>query len=229
VSASVVRAFDGCYEARRAAALAGVPLSTVYYWARTEVVVPSISRERPKLWSYADLMGLRIVYWLRHPKGADGDALPASPMGEVRRALQCIDEAGLELWSPGPDEPGPSPLRVDRQGRIYVTGLDGVVDAEGQGVLDPDALDLLGVFAVNGSRGPDLRAPRERLRIVPGKVAGEPHVAGTRVTTPALAALHARGYPLDGIAELYPDLAREAIAEALDLEDALAESLAAAA
>lgn len=229
VSAPVIRAFDGCYETRRAAALSGVPLSTIYYWARTGVVAPSISQERPKLWSYADLMGLRIVYWLRHPKGAEGDRLPASPMAEVRRALQRVDAAGLELWSPGPDVPGPSPLRVDRQGRIYVRGLDGVVDAEGQGVLDPDALDLLGVFAVDGCQGPDLRAPRDRLRIVPGKVAGEPHVAGTRVTTPALAALHTRGYPLEVIAELYPDLDREAIAEALDLEDELADSVAAAA
>jgi hypothetical protein len=58
---SAVLAFDGCYDARRAAALSGVPRSTVYDWARRDIVVPSISPEREKLWSYADLMALRIV------------------------------------------------------------------------------------------------------------------------------------------------------------------------
>lgn len=32
--------FEGCYEAPRAAALAGVPVSTVYDWARKRLVVP---------------------------------------------------------------------------------------------------------------------------------------------------------------------------------------------
>ncbi|MCL2464549.1 MAG: hypothetical protein FWF28_05725, partial [Micrococcales bacterium] len=58
-------AVSGCYEASRAAALSGVPKSTLYEWARRRVVVPSVSPEREKLWSYADLMALRIVSWLR--------------------------------------------------------------------------------------------------------------------------------------------------------------------
>ena len=54
-------ALAGCYDTRRAAALTGVPVSTVYYWARRQVVVPTVSPTRQKLWSYADLMALRIV------------------------------------------------------------------------------------------------------------------------------------------------------------------------
>lgn len=70
-------AFDGCYEASRAAALAGVPKTTVYWWARQRIVVPSISPVQEKLWSYADLMALRIVSWLRHPKfNEQGRSLP---------------------------------------------------------------------------------------------------------------------------------------------------------
>ena len=61
-------ALAGCYDARRAAALSRVPISTVYYWARRGVVIPTVSPNKQKLWSYADLMALRIVYWLRHPK-----------------------------------------------------------------------------------------------------------------------------------------------------------------
>lgn len=228
MSTTVIRAFDGCYDAKRAAALSGVPLSTVYYWAKTKVVEPSISVERPKLWSYADLMGSRIVSWLRHPKEGARLDLPPSPMGEVRKALRQIQEAGLDLWQPGQPHEAASPLRVDRQGRIYISDIDGLTETGGQGVLEHEALDLLGVFTIDGTRGPDLRRPRAHLRIVPGKVAGEPHVEGTRITTVTLAALRRRGYPLEVIAELYPSLEPACIAEALDLEDQLAGHLAAA-
>lgn len=51
----------GAYEVPRAAALAGVPLSTLYHWAREEVVTPSVSATREKLWSYRDLLTLRLV------------------------------------------------------------------------------------------------------------------------------------------------------------------------
>jgi MerR HTH family regulatory protein len=78
----------GAYTADRAAALSGVPKSTVHYWARREILVPSISPERVKLWSYPDLMGLRIIYWLRHEKtGEDGQDIPASTMPQVERVL----------------------------------------------------------------------------------------------------------------------------------------------
>jgi len=45
---------SGAYSAERAAALAGVPKSTIYYWARKGHLIPSVSR-RPFLWSYTDL------------------------------------------------------------------------------------------------------------------------------------------------------------------------------
>jgi hypothetical protein len=86
-------AANGCYEATRAAALSGVPKTTMYWWAAQGIVVPSVSPTREKLWSYSDLMALRIVSWLRHPKdGEDLGGLPASPMPRVRRALSLLDE-----------------------------------------------------------------------------------------------------------------------------------------
>src|SRR5262249_22340863 len=96
---STVRAAEaGCYEAQRAAALVGIPLSTLYYWAKTGVVVPSISPVREKLWSYADLMAVRIVSWLRHPKDSGEAVVPGTTMAEVRRALAFLAEAGIDLW-----------------------------------------------------------------------------------------------------------------------------------
>ena len=126
---SAVLAFDGCYEARRAAALSGVPQSTVYDWARKGVVVPSISAEREKLWSYADLMALRIVSWLRHPKGVDDDQRPAAAMQQVRLALQQLDERRLDLWD---GRTGDTPLVVDRSGAILIDDGESTVDLAGR-------------------------------------------------------------------------------------------------
>ncbi|MGH9127636.1 MAG: hypothetical protein ACRDY2_01405 [Acidimicrobiales bacterium] len=95
-----IQTYDGSYDAARAAALSGVPISTVYDWARKRVVAPSIASERPKLWSYADLMALRIVSWLRHPKDGPDDGFPASPMGAVRSALVRLGALGIDLWWP---------------------------------------------------------------------------------------------------------------------------------
>jgi len=214
---SAVLAFDGCYDARRTAALSGVPRSTVYDWARKGVVVPSISPEREKLWSYADLMALRIVSWLRHPKALDGDVRPASAMRHVREALVQLDEQGLDLWD---GRAGASPLFVDPTGRIVIDTPAATHDLSGQGVL-PGWLDLLGVFEGSDGAGPDLRRPREHLRIVPGKCAGEPHIDGSRLTTVTVAALAGRGYTLDDVARLYPDESRQSLEEAIDLERSL--------
>jgi DNA-binding transcriptional MerR regulator len=53
----------GAYTADRAAALSGVPRSTVHYWASHDILTPSVSSQRVKLWSFADLLALRVIYW----------------------------------------------------------------------------------------------------------------------------------------------------------------------
>ena len=113
-----------------------------------------------------------------------------------------------------------SPLFVDLTGAIVIVDSDATHDLSGQGVL-AEWLDLLGPFAGTDGSGPDLRRPRERLRIVPGKCAGEPHLEGSRLTTVTIAALAGRGYTLDDVARLYPDEARASLAEAIDLESSL--------
>ena len=56
------------YTADRAAALAGVPLSTLHYWSRSGIWVPSVSSVKVKRWSYSDLLALRLIDWLRRDK-----------------------------------------------------------------------------------------------------------------------------------------------------------------
>ena len=108
----------GAYSADRAAALSGVPRSTVHYWARKEILVPSVSAERIKLWSYSDLMALRTIAWLRATKkDPHGRDVPATTMKSVRKALADLDELDLELWDRG----NPT-VAVDRAGPRHPGG-----------------------------------------------------------------------------------------------------------
>jgi len=211
----------GAYPASRAAALSGVPLSTVHDWARKDVLVPSISPERVKLWSYADLMGLRIIQWLRRDKVVEDGRVPRTTMSAVKRALVQLAELDLALWT---EDVGPSVV-VDRSGNVLVrTEPHHEADAR-QRVLD-DELDVLSPFvSADGLRGPDLLIPRPRLRIVPGKLGGSPHVVHTRLESRALGALADSGLTSAKIYRLYPDVERPAIDEALDLEQQLARNL----
>ncbi len=209
--------YGGCYDAGRAAALSGVPKSTVYDWARKRVVVPSVSPTQEKLWSYADLMSLRVVSWLRHRKSsADAGMIPASPMSSVRLALDALAIEGMMTWS----REGGSPLVVEASGRVLIRVGSELRDPTTGDMALPDALHsfgLTGPFGFEGQRGPDLIEPRPHLRIVPGKVAGEPHVAGTRVTTLALASLLAEAYGVEQVARMY-DLPPSVVRESAELE-----------
>src|SRR6266536_6691359 len=81
----------GAYPAERAAALSGVPRSTVHYWAKNGILVPSVSPTKVKLWSYADLMGLRTIHWLRQRKiTTEGWDVPRTAMPAVRKALKML-------------------------------------------------------------------------------------------------------------------------------------------
>ncbi len=219
LSARIRAAFDGCYEAQRAAALSGVPVSTVYLWARQQLVEPSVSRRRVKLWSYADLMALRVVYWLRHPKQSQNRRIAASPMPRVREALAELENLGLDIWD---DRSGAaySPLHVDAAGKIWVHA-DGIpATSRQQGIAD--FLDLLGPFAVGQLKGPDLLRPRPSLRIIPGKLSGEPHLAGSRITTQAAAALYEHIPDVAQIADLYAGFEVGIFEEAIQFEHSLA-------
>ena len=59
--------------------------------------MPTASPNRQKLWSYADLMALRIVYRLRHPKSGRVGEVPASPSQAVARYSKVHNRSGLSL------------------------------------------------------------------------------------------------------------------------------------
>jgi uncharacterized protein (DUF433 family) len=213
----------GVYTADRAASLSGVPKSTIHYWAREGVLSPSVSSERVRLWSYADLMGLRVICWLRSHKTTEhGVDIPASSMRAVRAALASIRSNDLQIW-----DSGTSSLVVNQEGRVYIEGPAGLESAAGQ-LAHRDLLIPVAPFDLGGTIGPDLVKPRPMLRIVPGKLGGSPHVVDTRVETRALAALRDGGMSTLRIKALYPSLSEEQIGESLSLEEQLKKNLLAA-
>ena len=211
----------GAYTAERAAALSGVPKSTIHWWARHDVLVPSVSAKRVMLWSYADLMGLRVIYWLRQRKVTKlGVEVPRTSMPAVRRALKDLRALDLSIW-----DRGRPALLVDANGQVHVKAEAGVHNLDRQVVSD-DLLDLIAPFTTaEGTHGPDLATPRTELRIIPGKLSGSPHVAHTRLETRALAALARDGFDVARIQQLYPYVSTGQIDQALDLERQLDDNL----
>jgi uncharacterized protein (DUF433 family) len=212
----------GVYTAERASALSGVPISTLHYWDRNRILRPSLSVDRPKRWTYADLLGVRAIYWLRKKKGP---ASARTPMNQVRALMRSLEESGQRLGDPE--------LRVwvDTRGEVSFETPQGVhwrpTKAAPQGLF-PETIDLLAEFRTDeGLVGPDLRKPREHLRIIPGKLSGEPHVHGSRITSQAIAALFFDGYNREQIIALYPKLSAAEVDECWDLERQLSRRTAA--
>lgn len=215
----------GAYDAKRAAALSGVPLSTVYECARNGPVRPSVATSKLKLWSFGDLLLLRSVYWLRHAKVVDEHSVAASPMEQIRTALREAAAGDRKLWALAADGRPQLRLLVDASGRLYHVA-EPISAVGGQGLVGSrDELDLLGPFVVDEASGPDLVRPRERLRIVPGKCGGEPHLVGTRLETRTLFALAMRGLDVEEIHRMYPDDDPVAMAEAVEFEGDLSPRL----
>ncbi len=203
----------GVYDARRAAALAGVPRTTLHYWARKEIYIPSVSPDpRTRLWSWLDLLALRAIDWFRKQKG------PAEPTRvSIRRLREAIKE--LEKLNI-PRSRLHDFLAVSDSGLLCIElpGLTFRADP-GRQIL---AREVLNVTKPYGS-GPDLLVPRPQLRILPGKLHGEPHLLDTRISSATVFLLFKDGYQIERIQAMYPDATLEALRDAIDLEQSLAD------
>ncbi len=203
----------GVYAAPRAAALSGVPQRTLHYWARTGLYRPSISpHPRVRLWSWADLLSLRAIDWLRRVKG---DAQPQkTSMQRIRQALRELDKQGR------PRERLQELVLVSQGGELFFKDDRRVMRATpGLQAGWPEMLDL--VLVAPYRTGPDLLEPRSLLRIVPGKLHGEPHLMGTRITSATIYTLHNSGYGTEQISAMYPEASPHALQQAIDLEQSL--------
>ena len=210
---------SGAYSAERAAALAGVPKSTIYYWARKGHLIPSVSR-RPLLWSYMDLLALRTIYWLRQPKSAFDREVPATSMSKVKRALEQLRRLDLDLF-----EDGRPTVAVTSQGEVAVNVEAIALRLSDGQVLNPELVDIIGPFeGLEGAKGPDLLWPRPTVQILPRKISGAPHIAGTRLPTQSIYALRDRGFSVEQLAGIYPFASPDSLQDSIDLEQQLEQN-----
>lgn len=208
----------GAYAAERAAALSGVPKSTVYYWARKGHLIPTVSSvpRKPLLWSYTDLLALRTIYWLRQPKAFDRE-IPATSMPKVRRALAQLSDLALDLF-----EEGRPAVAITLEGEVVINSPAVPLQSVNGQYLEGKLVDLVGPFeGLEGTKGPDLLWPRPTIQILPRKISGAPHVAGTRLPTESIYELAGRGFSIEQIAKIYPFVSRDSLQDSIDLEQQL--------
>jgi uncharacterized protein (DUF433 family) len=206
----------GAYTADRAAALSGVPKSTVHYWARNGHLIPSVA-QKPRLWSFTDLLALRTIYWLRQPKQAFDIDVPATSMPRVKRALAQLRDLRLDLF-----EEGHPVVGVTLSGEVVINIKAMPLQMTDGQYLPPDVVDILGPFeGLEGAHGPDLLRPRPTLRIIPRKISGAPHIEGTRLPTQSISVLAERGFTLEELAGIYPFASLEALKDSIELEKQL--------
>ena len=213
---SLARAFRrpvGRYTYERASHLAGVPQRTLHHWAREGTFVPDFDQARPKQWSYRDLVLVRLFVWLRH-----AGQKPDSASRRVAIVRQLLEQASPEALPQ---------LHGDRQ--VLLVGDDDFDRLSGHQVLSGlgvylDVFDLAESVPdmPNQLWGPNLVRPSKWTYIQPLVMAGEPCILTTRVTTANVWALqHSRGLDDAEIADLYPGIDVEQVADAAALEKRL--------
>lgn len=203
----------GRYATSRAAQLSGVPSGTIQTWRRDKVYGPDFDSARP-MWSYRDLILIRMVAWLRQR------GIPADRAGRYAQKVRERLTAGEDIQ------------------RIMATHRTAVFDGElfdpvvGEGFLPYDNLpDLLSVFKFQaqvsdfGRRrlwGPDLIRPSKHSFISPWVLGGDPCVRHSRIPTANIHALRReRGLTTSQIVDLYPSLNPEEADDAYELESRL--------
>lgn len=221
----------GIYTADRAAALSGVPKSTIHYWARKGHLVPSASPVKVRLWSFTDLLALRVIYWLRKPKDAEEATalpheIPATSMPKVREALESLKRLDLDLFD---SEHRPA-VGVTLDGEVVICPPGETPSRPDGQYLAPGLINVVAPFPTERDvKGPDLYAPRPAVRIQPARLGGEPFIKGTRIETRSIYALSRTGRSVNEVVELYPFLSRRQVRDSIDLERQLERNLAKAA
>lgn len=202
----------GRYKASRAAQLSGIPKRTLYDWSNHGVLEPDFFHETPRMWSYRDLILLRMLYWLRTKSMKRDQA--AERVRQTRELLTTGD---------------PRAARARTSGTHLHRGDNAVADS-GQ-VAFNEIFDYLDEFTVTDAAGvvseletqtiwgPDLVEPTPFTRISPWVMAGDPCILDTRIPTSTIYGLATvRQLSPTAIAKLYSGILNEQVEDAYDLE-----------
>lgn len=210
----------GRYSYDRASQLSGVPTRTLHHWARTGFMVPDFSDLMPKMWSYRDLVFLRLAAWLRTMRMPP--AKVAALVNDVQFRLEDPHDETRIVKSDG---------RVAMLGELledWFTGQTIIKDVAPRLLDEFDLLAPIDVGDLGRKRlwGPNLLFPTSRTSIAPWVMGGEPVLKNSRIATGSLYALHQeRGLDVEAIARLYPGTEPESVRDAIRLEDHLRRHL----
>ncbi len=150
---------------------------------------------------------MRAIDWMRGGTGRTDRATSFA----IRRAITELIAAGYSAQDFGR-------IVAVGSGKLFLRLEDrDVLALPGQQGTLPNVLPLVSKYEY----GPHLLTPRPLLRIMPGKMHGEPHIINTRIPSAAISEMHDLGYTGGQIREMYPEASAAAIKQAIEFERSL--------
>ncbi len=203
-----------------ASVLTGATVRQLAYWRKPTrsappLLVPEGKRSGRYLYSWADIVALRSIVYLRQEK-----SLP-----RIRRAVGTLRSLEADTWV------HLSAYRlISTPSTILVRTPSGQLldlDRQPGTVLEETLMqDVLAPFETHdGRQVPALRRPRARIAVNPAILGGFPTIAGTRVPFDVVAALARDELEPDEIAAVYPSVDRDAISDAVSFAEQVAAAI----
>lgn len=192
--------------------LTGATVRQLAYWRRhtpatPPLLVPEAKHSGRYLYSWADIVALRSIVYLRQEK-----SLP-----QIRRAVATLQELEANQWT----HLAAYQLISTHQSILVQTPTGQLLDLEDQPgtVLHEIPMhDVLAPFQTrNGRAVPALEHPRPRIVANPKVLGGYPVIAGTRIPFDIIASLAENNLKPNAITTIYPSVDHEAINDAISL------------
>lgn len=202
------------YEVKLAAYLSGVTISQLEGWAQKDIFQPEIQQARPKIYSFRDLVALRMLAILRHNLS----------LQKIRQSLDALRDQDFT------DHLSVYRFATDGK-RIMVHTDEGFMDL----TKNPGQWELYDFQKIyesftnfKGRQVPNLLNPHEGIEVSPGRLGGEPTVTGTRVSYELVRDLTAGddGMTADEIEEFYPTISSRHVQPVLDFIQEIEENAA---
>jgi len=215
---SVASVEDGVFSSQQVIRLAGITKRRLDYWIQKGIVTADIDRARGRgrvrLFSFANLVEVRVAAWLR-------DKVSLQLIGKIVGRLRS-ENAQLPLaeMTFGVIE---ATVRGRPRHQVVVLRSDGAWEEWDSGQKIMEITVPLKTFAEELRESAE--ADRRRVRRVGktekrrGVLGSTEVVAGTRVPTSAIRSLHRAGYDLDRILENYPGLESADVLAAINAEE----------
>lgn len=202
-----------------ASVLSGASVDQLAYWRKPTrmalpLLVPETKRSGRYLYSWADVVALRSIVYLRQEK-----SLP-----RIRRAVELLRALESDQW----EHLARYTLIGTKQSILVRTPAGDLLDLEQQPATVVDEVlmaDVLDSFSTRDGRSvPALRKPRPMLTVDPYVLAGYPVIAGTRVPFDVVAGFADEGVPAAEIIEMYPSVKPESVEDAQDFARQVAKA-----